>query len=125
MSLDDNYYDEDYEPELLDAARAYPNAQAALGGTVDPNQRRLRADACWYDTAVSDYAGSFGLARVGSPVEELVGDIVLVTYNHKSTWLYLVGSANLPTDLGIAREPWSRIADLALSAIRVRIEVRA
>ena len=120
MSLDQD----DYEPELLDAARSYPNAQAALAGTVDPNQERIRASACWYDTSVSEYAGSFGLVKTGSAIEELVGDIVLVTYGHKSTWLYIVGSANLPTDLGIAREPWSRIADLALQSIRVRVEVQ-
>ena len=112
------------EQEILDASRGFADAQLTLQGSIDIDIQRIYTQACWYDSSTNEHEGCFALVNSGSDLESLVGDIVLVTYKKKSVWVYIVAATNLPTDIGLFRSAWIRIADLAEDEIGVRVEVR-
>lgn len=110
------------EQEILDARRAFATAQQLLAGGLD---RRLPDTIAvgWYDTTVSPETGSFALVRRGGPYEDLIGDILRVSANDRSAFVYVLDAAGLPTDIAIARRAFLALARLATETLDCIVEV--
>jgi hypothetical protein len=115
------------EPEILDGARAWPEAQAALRGVIDPNRRRWETEAYWYDTAINEHEGAFCMVQAGSEMEDLIGDVVEVRYLDKTIYVYCVGAADLATDYALARTAffWIELLDRDQISVGVQPVVRS
>jgi hypothetical protein len=110
------------EPEILDGMRGWIGSQRALAGVPDPTRARRVLDVGWYDTGLDDHEGAFCMARAGSALEELVGDVVQVQWRKRTGLLYCVGAAAIPTDLALSRPAYLRFAALADETFRAVVQ---
>ena len=110
------------EEEVGWARRGWPDSQRLLAG--EPI-RRLPGlvPISWYDTRTSPERGAFALVRAGGPHEELVGDILRISRGVHSAFVYVLESADLPTDIAVARTVMVRLALLARSSVNFVVEV--
>lgn len=113
------------EPEILDGMRGWTGAQRAFAGVVDPARPRYVLDVGWYDTGIDDNEGAFCMVRTGSPLEELVGDVVHVRRGTRSGLVYCVGAASIATDLALARPAFLRFGPLSDETFRAVAQATA
>jgi hypothetical protein len=115
-------------PDLPDeelAARGWYSAQAALAGPVVP-KTRLAVSVEWHHTAVDDHEGAFALVREGGPLEEMVGDVLLVSYGGRAVYAYVVDASDeMDADLSLARRAFLGLANLATDEQQMTMEVVA
>lgn len=110
------------EPEILDARQGFPDAQAALGSGVLDAVSGLYGCG-WYGTSVSRERGSFALVNRDGPLESIIGDRVKLTSGDHSTFVYVIGSADLDWDIHITRRSFAALSLLAVDRIDVTVEV--
>jgi hypothetical protein len=84
------------EPEILWGRRAFYKAQALLGGgALGPAQPLMVG---WYGSSLQSELGSFGCIGDQSGLDDLIGEIVLVSYQNRSVYAYILQSVTLPDD---------------------------
>lgn len=111
------------EPMILTCRRAFPEAQAALeSGGGAPFGDRLYTMG-WVGTRVSSERGSFAVVALNGPLADLVGDIVRLTHGTKSVLAYVVGSADLPYEIGVTRRTFAAVELLSVDSVDVIVEV--
>jgi hypothetical protein len=116
------------EPEVLEARRAWLDAQSALDGIGEGVSDDLRTLA-WYGTDFHDERGAFCVVKAGGPLEELIGDRVRLHYGGenddltRSAIVYVFGSADIDSDLAVPRRAFAALELLAKDEIEVRVEV--
>lgn len=112
---------EQAEQEILDARRAFPKAQELLGGEVD---RRLPGTIAvgWYDSRVSGENGAFAVVRLGGPYDDLIGEILRVSADDRTVFVYVLGRGAVPTDLALARRAFLDLGVLALESLDCTVE---
>lgn len=112
--------------ELL-ASLPFVTAQTALAGPVEP--RSTRHTACsWHGLRVDSLRGSFAVVRTGSPLENLVGERLLVTdlRTRRTVYVYCRAEAvDLPDDLTLARRAFLALRPLWTETASVKVEVLA
>lgn len=102
------------EPEINVSRRAFPVAQSLLSGGVV----RIASPAApvgWFGTTVFAETGSVAVVRAGGPLEELVGEIVAVSYGGRSVYAYVAISTALleeDVDLSLSRRTFLALAPL-------------
>lgn len=112
------------EPEILDAARAWPEAQEALRGSTAGRTPLLRVMTTWYGTSVHPLEGAFALVDPAGAYAHLKGDVLEVRYRRKSIFVYCIASAGLPYEFAITRKAYFELTrDLADDEIAVRLTV--
>lgn len=113
------------EPEVLAARRAFPKAQELLAGGA---RRRISSlvEVGWHDIAAHPERGAFALVRRTGPYEELVGEILMLTYEDRPTiFVYCVNTADVPQDITVYRRAFIALARPARTSIPCTVEVRA
>jgi hypothetical protein len=109
------------EQPVLDGRQAFLDAQAAFAG---PSTSLGFFTVSWYGTAVSDERGSFGIVDPDLALTDAVGEIVAVTYQSRTLYVYVIGSQDgLGTDLGVTRRSYMALELLAVEPITATIGV--
>lgn len=110
------------EQEILDGQRAFPEAQRLFAGEVERDlSQTVRIG--WHDTATSPYAGAFAVVKLGGTLDDLIGEVVRVRVGRRQALVYVVGSADVPVELSLARRAMLALAPLALEAVKARVGV--
>lgn len=110
------------EPEILAGRRAFAKAQELLAGAT-----RVRIEGLvrtgWHDTAISPERPAFAVVRRDGPMLELIGEIIRVTLDDRSCFVYVLGSALVPVDLSLTRRAFMAIGLLAAESVDTTVEV--
>lgn len=111
------------EREVLIARKAFPDAQVELSGVSAPYSGGPYALG-WFGTRIVDERGAFAVVSEGGPLEDLIGEIVLLRYGQRSVFVYCVGASDIADyDIGVTRRAFAALAVLAKEEIAVLIEV--
>lgn len=109
------------EEEL--AAYGWETAQLMLAGAVESRTQRL-VSAEWHHTSLDDREGAFALVREGGPLEDLVGDVVLVSTGGRSAFVYVAGMTDdMDEDLSLARRAFAALGNLSADRLMVTVGV--
>jgi hypothetical protein len=98
------------EIEISQGQRAWGASQALLGAPSTTMLGMIKTG--WYDTQTSPYRGAFALVNRGGPYEALVGEVLELTRGTRTSYVYVVGAANLPTDFALARRAFLSLGAL-------------
>lgn len=115
-----------YELEVADellAALPFPDAQRALMGPPDPREKWSNVPCGWHGTYQDPELGAFAIARVGGPLEDLIGERLLVTYHGRQLAVYCHAVDDVAEDLSLTAQGFLRLALLATDEIRVKVAV--
>jgi hypothetical protein len=113
---------EQVQQEILDARRAFLDAQTLLAGeplTQLPSELAVG----WHDTQVNPETGSFAVVGLESGLEDWVGEILLVTANARACFVYVVASADVPEPLSLARRAFASLGVLSLESLEALVQV--
>jgi hypothetical protein len=106
---------------VLAGRRGLPGAQGELMGAA-----RLLGyfSIGWYGTSVSDEIGSFALANPDGPLVDYVGEVLQVTLQHRTVYVYLLGtSREIESDIALTRRAFLEISLLPLDPIGALVAV--
>lgn len=112
------------EPEVMLGRRAFPMAQQLLAGSVESQLPQL-VETGWHDTSVHPETGAFALVRQGAGLDDLIGEILRVQAQDRTAYVYCLGSADVPTDLSLARRAFLALGLLALESLGTSVAVVA
>lgn len=113
---------EQLEPEVLDARRAFAAAQTLLAG--EPlNPVGLEIGVGWHDTSTHPETGAFAVVASESVYEEWIGEVLLVTANSRSCYVYVMASADVPTSLSLARRAFAALGELSTEEVDAVVQV--
>lgn len=110
------------EPEVLNARRAFADAQALLAGeplSAVPTE----IDIGWHDTATHPEGGAFAVVGREAQLDDWIGEIVLVSANGRACFAYVVGSADVPVSLSLARRAFASLSALSVESLRGLVQV--
>lgn len=102
----------------------FPTAQRLLSGAVVRGSL-VRTYCEWHaDSDDGDpELGSFCMARVGGPLENLVGERLRIRYGTKTVYAYCHRAAALDDDLSLTRSLFARLGNLSATHLHVSVEV--
>lgn len=111
------------EQELLDGRRAFPEAQRLFAGVA---LRRLpeRVDVGWHGTDIDVETGAFAVVRDGAGLDDLIGEILIVSVGTRSVLVFVMGARAVPQDISLSRRGFLALGLLAKESIRCVVEVR-
>lgn len=113
------------EPEIMIVRRAFPEAQRLLAG-VPSGFLGPRQLVGWHDTTAHPEMGAVALARRGSDLETYIGEVLRVTSEFGSAFVYVIGgNADLLTDLSLARRAFLAVGPLAEETLPCVLETLA
>lgn len=110
------------EQEVLNGRRAFLDAQSLLAGeplTTIPTE----VQAGWHDTSTHPETGSFAVVGNESGLEDWIGEILLVQANGRGCYVYVMGSADVPVSLSLARRAFCALAVLSVESIDALVQV--
>lgn len=110
--------------EVAATRRAYPKAQELLAG-VPYSRVPAFVDVGWHDSSAYPETGATAVVRADGPHAELAGEILLVTYRNRSTFVLVRAGADVPYDLSLYRRAFLELALLAKEKISCVVEVTA
>lgn len=113
---------EQIEPEVLNARRAFATAQALLAGEpLTPLGAEIGIG--WHDTSTQPETGSFAVVGLDAGLEDWIGEVLLVTANGRSCYVYVMGSADVPTPLSLARRAFAALGALSTEELDALVQV--
>ncbi|MCA1571259.1 MAG: hypothetical protein LC798_13250 [Chloroflexi bacterium] len=113
------------EPEVLWARRAFPMAQELLVG-VAHRMVSSSLETGWHDTRAHPERGAFAVVQRGSEYEELLGEVLIVTYGERTpVYVYCANTADVPRPLSLYRRAYLGLTRLSREPIDCIVEVRA
>lgn len=110
------------EPEITAGRRAFPMAESLLED-VPLSVAAVNMATGWHDTAISDEQGAFAVVRDGADLDDLIGEVLQITYKTRTIYVYCLGSAGVVADLSLARRAFLSLALLTEEAIGARVAV--
>lgn len=102
--------------------RAFGEAQRLLSG-VPQRQIGGFVETGWHASSKHPLVGCFALVAQGSELVELIGDVLRVSYEDRSVFVYCVASRDLSVELSLSRRPFMAIGLLAESSLPCTVEV--
>lgn len=117
------------EQEVRDAMRAYDTAQALLlSGRASSRRVVGNVQVGWYGSEIDANRGSMAYVRVGSVLEDFIGDVVQITHLNQQTTekrvlAYVLGAADVPYDLHLNRILFARLDMLSSEFLRCSVRV--
>lgn len=111
------------EPELLIGQRAFPESQRLFAGAPF---RRLsaRVEVGWYGTEVHPLAGAFAVVREGADLDDLIGEVIRLSYRGRESYVYVLAARGVPTDIAVYRRAFfPALAGLWRESIGCIVEV--
>lgn len=109
------------EMEVMWARRALAEAQDFLRGV--PSGSPTPIDLGWHDSTTHPEVGSFAVVRAGGPLDDsAVGSVMRLSFSGREVFAYVVGGADVPTDLSLSRPLFARLALLSSETVRATME---
>lgn len=113
---------EQVEPEVLHARRAFADAQGLLAG--EPTAALpTRVQVGWYDTSVHPETGSFAVVAADSGLDDWIGEVLFVQANGRACFVYVMGGAEVPTPLALARRAFCALGALSTEELSSLVQV--
>lgn len=110
------------EPEIAHGLRAWADSQVLLGG--EPSEQvPASVLAGWHDTSVSPHAGAFALVGLESELEDWIGEVLRVQIAGRTAYVYVLGSADVPTPLSLSRRAFAALAPLYVESRQAQVWV--
>lgn len=112
------------EPEVAAGRRAFPQAQELLAGSPLGNTVLLQVG--WHDTGLHEETGAFALVRDGAGLDDLIGEIVRVSYLDRHVFVYVLQAVPLPDvtpDVTLVRRAFMAIGRLSLEVVTAAVVV--
>lgn len=113
-------------PEITVGRRAFPVTQELFFGVPDGAAQTLRVG--WYDSSVHPETGAFALVStdamaINSALEELIGEIVVVSFATLRVFACVLQDATLPagTDLALYRRAYAALSRLNRNPITASV----
>lgn len=108
-------------PEVTVGRRAFPVAQALFMGQPTSSPQELVVG--WYDSSVHPESGSFALVAAGAGFDDLIGEIIGVTFNKRTVYAYVIETATLPDPqvIGLARRAFAGLYRLSLEQLTAAV----
>jgi hypothetical protein len=112
------------EVEVLAGRRAFPMTQQLLAGAI---RSRMPApiETDWHDTGLHPETGAFALVREDGGLDDLIGEIVKVTYGRRSVFVYVLASAQTVSSLSLARRAYFALLPLSKTPRKMLVEIVA
>jgi hypothetical protein len=102
----------------------FPTAQRLLARpVVRGSARRTRTEWHGNSGAGDPELGSFCMARVGGPNEDLIGERLRVRYGTRAVYAVCHRAADLDEDLSLTRTLFARLTRLDTTSLPVIVEV--
>lgn len=107
------------ELEIAAARRAFKTAQDLLsGGPVGPE---TRLDVGWYDSKTNPESGSFAVVALGAGLDDLIGEIVRVTFAGRVVYVYVLTSADVPWPMAVYRRVFMALMRPSVGSIAAKV----
>lgn len=113
---------EQVEQEVLNAHRAFPEAQVLLAGEP-ANALPSEIAIGWHDTSTHPEVGAFAVIGQDSGLDDWIGEVLLVTANSRACYVYVMGSADVPAPLSLARRAFASLAALSIESLQSLVQV--
>jgi hypothetical protein len=89
------------EVEILAARRAFAVAQTLLAGGAIQAAQNLSVG--WHDSSVNSESGSFAVVQSNAGLDDLIGEVVKVSFYDRSVFAYVLEDDDVPTQVSITR----------------------
>lgn len=109
------------EVEIMAARRSFTEAQRMLGGSPIAPAQTLTVG--WHDSSVDPESGSFALVDVTAGLDDLIGEIVRVSYGQRVVFAYVLKAASLTVAFSLTRRTYAGLARLSIETIVGKVEV--
>jgi hypothetical protein len=107
------------EVEILAARRAFGVAQSLLAG--GPVEAPVALTVGWHDSSVNSESGSFAVVQSNAGLDDLVGEVVQVTFYNRSLFAYVLEDADVPTQLSITRRLFLALNRLTVVSLQCSV----
>lgn len=110
------------ELEVMWARRAIDTAQGYFRAA--PVRAIGVMDVGWHDSTTHPEVGSFAVIRSGGLLDdgETVGEIVRVGAGEREVFAFVIGGADVPTELSLSRPLFIRLALLTTEALSASVD---
>jgi hypothetical protein len=111
------------EPEILMGLRAFAKAQQLLAGDV---VRTLAGtvEVGWHGTEADGLQGAFAVVQSGAGLDDLIGEVLRVSYRGRAVYVYVGAAVAVPTPLSLARRAFfPQLAPLSAESRPCTVEV--
>lgn len=112
-----------FEQEVLNAQRAFSEAQALLAGEPSTDVLPAELHVGWHDTGVHPETGAFAVVGLDAGLDDWVGEVLRVTANGRACFVYVMSVADVPTPLSLARRAFASLSVLSAESILGLVEV--
>lgn len=112
------------ELEVLNGRRCWATAQALLAGEKRDAQP-VEMDVGWHDTSVHPESGAFAVVGIDAGLGDWIGEVLQVTGNGRAVFVYVLGSADVPTGLSLSRRAFASLSALAAESLLALVDVIA
>lgn len=104
-------------PEIAVGRRAFPVTQELFFGAPSGVSQQLAVG--WYDAALHSETGAFAVVPADDTQDDLIGEIVSVTFASRTVFAYVITAATLPAGMqfALARRAFAGMARLSLEAV--------
>lgn len=107
------------EVEVLAARRAFGVAQELLAG--GPVQAAVSLSVGWHDSSVNPESGSFAVVQSNAGLDDLIGEVVLVTFYSRSVFAYVLEDDDVPTQLSLTRRCFLALNRLSIVSLQCNV----
>lgn len=105
------------EPEIQAGRRVFAVAQQLLaGGPVSGTPAQSLAVG-WHDSSVNPEDGSFAVVGQNQGLDDLVGEIISVTYFGTTIYAYVLDIADVPVQISVTRRLFCALNRLTLTSL--------
>jgi hypothetical protein len=111
------------EPEIVEARRAFDDAQVLLDRVPESLWPSL-VDVSWYGTATHPERGAFAIVARNGPLADLVGDHLRVRYREKTVNVYVIASSlDVLTPLALTRRAYMALEVASVLSVSCAVEI--
>jgi hypothetical protein len=107
--------------EVSAGRRCFAIAQAILAGGPVGGEAAQDLVVGWHDSGVSEQ-GSFAVVGLNMGLDDLIGEIVSVTYSGRTVYVYVLESADVPVQLSVCRRVFMALQRPTIEAISATVQ---
>lgn len=108
---------------LMAARRSFATAQGLLaGGPVSGLPARL-LEVGWHDSSVDAEDGSCAVVQTGAGLDDLVGEVVGVTFGGVTVYAYVLTTADVPVVVSVTRRVFAALYRLTPASLLASVAV--
>jgi hypothetical protein len=107
------------EVEILAARRAFSTAQTLLAGGAIQAAQNLTVG--WHDSSVNGESGSFAVVQANAGLDDLIGEVVMISFYSRSVFAYVLEDVDVPVQLSVTRRLFLALNRLSIVQLPCRV----